>query len=427
MPASVENAVVRLLRWSEKYTKTDMVYLAESGFWLNLTNVVLSAAAFGLYVVFANVLPKEVYGTYQYFLSISAVMTSFTLTGMNLAVTQSIPRGYLGTFRSALIVQLRFGAIALLVSFAGALYYLSRGNAEIATALLIIGLFVPLLNSFNTFTAYYAGTQKFKEIFSSSMAIYLPTYGLLAVAAYMYADALVLLLVNLVLQTVLMAIICRIILAKVPASEPSDPEAMRFGKQLSALNFFGAAVGQFDNILAFHFLGPVPLAIYSFATAIPDRVGGLLKFVTTAALPKFAVRPVGEIRNSILGKVWRIAIIAVIASGLYALAAPTLFKIIFPQYLESIPYSQLYALTILSYATNIFVAAMISHRQTKEYAVFNIGTSVTQSIIQLLGIIGFGLWGLIVGKIISNLLSGAVAGVLFMFVRENEDATTSAQ
>ncbi|MGH7174938.1 MAG: hypothetical protein ACREGR_01095, partial [Minisyncoccia bacterium] len=87
---------VRFLRWSEKYTKTDMVYLAGAGFWSNLNFVIVSVFALLLSIAFANFLPKDVFGLYQYLLSLSALLTAITLASMNFAVSQSVARGFEG-------------------------------------------------------------------------------------------------------------------------------------------------------------------------------------------------------------------------------------------------------------------------------------------------------------------------------------------
>src|SRR5689334_12787395 len=71
----------RLLRWSERYMKTDMVYLAKGSFWLTLGQVAASASGLLLVIGFANLLPKEVYGTYKLILSLAGIIASFSLTG----------------------------------------------------------------------------------------------------------------------------------------------------------------------------------------------------------------------------------------------------------------------------------------------------------------------------------------------------------
>ena len=51
-----------------------------------------------------------------------------------------------------------------------------------------------------------------------------------------------------------------------------------------------AGRAQSHRILAFHYLGAVELAIYSFAIAPPEQIKGVFKFLGTLALPKFSKR-----------------------------------------------------------------------------------------------------------------------------------------
>ena len=106
MIESLQKIALRALRWSEKYTKTDMVYLAQAGLWTNLNFVMVSVLALFLSILFANVLPRETFGMYQYLLSLSALLTALTLAGMNGAVSQSVARGYEGDLKAAVRIHL---------------------------------------------------------------------------------------------------------------------------------------------------------------------------------------------------------------------------------------------------------------------------------------------------------------------------------
>src|SRR5579872_3261570 len=103
-----------ILRWSERYTRTDMVYLFKSGFWLQTSSFSIALLSFLLYVVFGRVLPKDVYGNYQYLLSLASIASAFTMTGMNTAVMRAVARGFEGTFLASLRIQLLWGAVPLL-------------------------------------------------------------------------------------------------------------------------------------------------------------------------------------------------------------------------------------------------------------------------------------------------------------------------
>jgi len=79
----MKNRLVPFLRWSEKYTKLDMVYLTKGGFWMTLSQVSSNMLSLLLVIAFANLLPKETYGLYRYILSLAGMLNSLSLTGMN--------------------------------------------------------------------------------------------------------------------------------------------------------------------------------------------------------------------------------------------------------------------------------------------------------------------------------------------------------
>jgi O-antigen/teichoic acid export membrane protein len=94
---NLKEKAVRALRWSQKYTKTDMVYLAKGGGWLSIGQVVEKLSALGLAIAFANLIPQETYGTYKYIISLGGIIAIFTLSGLRTAVTQAVARGYEGS------------------------------------------------------------------------------------------------------------------------------------------------------------------------------------------------------------------------------------------------------------------------------------------------------------------------------------------
>ena len=100
------------LRFLERYTKTDMVYLAKNSFWMNSNTVITSGFSFILSIAFAHLVSKETYGVYQFLISISSIIGGLTLIGMNSAVTQAVARGFEGVLRESVKVQLKFGLLS---------------------------------------------------------------------------------------------------------------------------------------------------------------------------------------------------------------------------------------------------------------------------------------------------------------------------
>jgi O-antigen/teichoic acid export membrane protein len=149
------------LRWSEKYFKTDMVYLARGGFWLTLGQTISSLSSFLLVVAFANLLPKETYGTYKYVLSIAGILAISTLSGMSTAIIQAVARGYEGSLVPALKTKIRWGLLGGLAGLILAGYYFYQGNITLTVSFLISAVFLPFMDSFGIYDAFLQGRKLF--------------------------------------------------------------------------------------------------------------------------------------------------------------------------------------------------------------------------------------------------------------------------
>lgn len=411
--SKLKETLYKATRWTERHTKTDMVYLLRTGFWGNAGIITSSLFGLGLYVIFGHYLTQEQYGLYQYLLTLSVFINAFTLTGMNAAVTRSVARGYEGTLRSSVRLQLVWAIVPFLLAAAGALYYFLNGNHLLAGGLLTLGIFTPLANTFNTYASYLAGKLEVRRAFLYNFAGNVPYYTGVAVCAILFNEALPVLIANCVLNTIILYITYQSTLRTQKPNPEVDPEARRYGSHLSIMNVPLIILGSLDGILAFQFLGPAGLAFYSFATAIPDQMGKFLKFLPSAALPKFAVSDENALRSSMGRKLLQVFAVSTLLAGTYLVLAPVIFKLLFPQYLAAVPYSQLYAISLLLLGSTIVTTALIAKQRVRDLYIFNISSSVTQTVIQLVGVMFWGLAGLIIGKIIGGAL--AFIGVCILF------------
>lgn len=403
-----------VFRATERYAGTDLKYLAESGFWMNISSVAISLFSLGLYIVFANFLSRDTYGIYQYFLSASAIIGTLTLTGMNSAVTRAVASGKDGTLVRAVKFQLQAGVLPFAVGLAGSVYYVVAGNLAFASAFFLIGLLMPLANAFNTYSAYLLGKKSFARMTLYTLLQYAPYYGLLALTAFVFPDAIALLFVNLVATALASFLIYTRIVKKDQPQEPADADSLRYGTHLSVMNAFPSVAAQLDAIMAFQFLGPAGLAVYAFSTAIPDRLGSLFKFFPVAALPKFAERTDDEIRRSIAPKLLKLGALAIVFAGVYALIVPFFFRVFFPAYMDAVPYSQLYSLALVLIVANVASAALTAKARTKALYAANVITTVLGLVIQFAGIALFGLIGLVIAKVASAFLASLVFTLILL-------------
>src|SRR5690606_26617860 len=139
--------------------KADMLYIGKNGFWVLFNQSTSSVLSLLLMVAFANLLPKETYGTYSYILALASILNIFTLTGMNEAVARAVASGKAGVLRPAVVYQLKWNLLMLLASLLLGSYYLIQGDVVFATSLYILGLFVPATLAFNTYSSFLEGKK----------------------------------------------------------------------------------------------------------------------------------------------------------------------------------------------------------------------------------------------------------------------------
>lgn len=397
-----KNKIVKALKWSEKYTKTDMVYLAKGGFWLNANTVITSVFAFALSIAFAKLVPKEIYGTYQFVISISSIIGAFTLTGMNTAITQAVARGFEGTFKKSVKIQIKYGLIPLILGFIGYLYYLLNQNSFLSISIIIVAIILPLTNALNIWTAFLSGRKDFKHFFIYNQIINLFYYSGMIGVIFIFPNALLLVLTNFVLGLIANLIVYKSINKRYPPNNQYEEKATEYGKKLSLSNILPMIILNIDNIIIFHLLGPASLAVYTFASNIPDRFISLIRPVSSLALPKFSEKSVEEIKLLLPQKIFRLILLSILFGLFYILIAPFIYKIIFSQYLESIFYSQIYIVAVMiSTLGSMSITALFATRSSKIY-LFNIINPIFNITTIIVGAYTFGIWGVIFGRIIGN-------------------------
>lgn len=402
----LKEATYRFLRWSEQYTKTDMVYLVRGSFWTYASFIVTNLFAFGLSIAFAHFLPKEIYGTYQFILSIGAILTAFTLTGMNNAVIQAVARGHEGALRKSLPTQLTYNLISFATAIGVAVYYFMQGNTEIGLGVILIGFLIPIFQAFNTYTAYISGKKDFQEGFIVGVISTVAYNIVMFVSLYFVKDPVWLVTINFAINAIVAIALYAKTLRKYHPNDSVDPTTNNYGKHLSLAGIVSVVAGQIDNLLVFHYLGTVQLAIYAFASTIPERLSSVIKNISLMAFPKLSARSDSEIKDSILGKSLRLGGLSAIIAILYIVVAPIVFGLFFPKYLDSILYSEGYAIALIFMALpSLPVTALTAMQAKKEIYIYNVVNPIFGIAVMVIFTAKYGIWGLIIAKGISGLIN----------------------
>lgn len=399
----------RLLVWSQKYTQTDMVYLAEGGFWLTLGQMVSTAASFLLAIAFANLLDPITYGNYRYVLSLIGMLSVLTLTGMGIAITQATARGLEGSFYTGFKTKLKWSLLASLASIGLAGYYWLQGNNLLPIPLLISATFLPLMQASQVYKDLLIGKKLFDIQTKYSTLSQIISSGIIIVVLFLTKNLFWLIAAYLVSYTFLNYFFYLITKLKFKPNKKEDPKTLSYGKHLSLITIFNHVASYIDRFLIFHYLGAAELAIYHFATLPPEQIKGLFKNIQSLALPKFSEKTKKELKSTIFKKAGKFFLILLPITGFYILVAPLLYKIFFPQYLDAIFYSQIFILYLLFTPATLSTVALQSQKAQKQLYQLNISGPIIKIILFFLLVNYYGLLGVILARVISNFLTSGLS------------------
>lgn len=411
--SALKKHTVRLLRWSEQYTKTDMVYLTKGGFWLLLGHGIQIASGLVLAVAFANLLSKETYGTYQFVMSMAGILSAFTLSRMGTAITRAVAQGDEGALRHGFRIKLNWNIGIAFAAAALSLYYYLNGNNVLAISFLIIGAFSPFLESFSLYQPYLLGKQLFRE--SAMLGFWrkpLPLASLLIALVFTNNPA-ILVLVYFASHTTSAALLYGLIIRKYHLPLVSSTDLLNYSRHLSAMSITNTIANNIDKLLLFHFLGAVPVATYTLAETPVKHIQKTFGLISSLTFPKFSTKKFAILKETLPRKV-RLSLLGLAGLvALYLFLAPYLFAFLFPAYPESILISQVLVLIVLSAPRSLYGDALMAHGMKWELYFMQISPPILRIILLLILVPLYGVWGAVYALLATHAYSNILVRYLF--------------
>jgi len=380
--------------------------LAKGGFWLSLSQLAIASAGIFLAAILANFLSPEIYGTYKYVLSIIGILMITSLSGMNQAIIQSVAKGYEGSVMAGLKLRIKWGLLGgiLCIAFAG--YYWFNDNIILASSFFFVSFFVPFFDSFNMYNAFLNGRKDFKSIGKYNLFFFSGLVISMAITVYLTKNVVIILLVYYTYHTIVRGLLALYIFKKSQLNQEKRRGTLNFGKHLSLMDVIGNIANHLDKIFVFHFLGPIQVAIYSIAILPIQQIRGpQLRNLGRLTLPKVSNRSLSELRKSLPGKIFRLYIFIIPIVLIYIFAAPYLYQLLFPQYLESIQYSQIFVLSLLSFPAMIISKTLIAHQLKKQLYILRILSPILKIFLFLILLPVYGIWGAVVSLLTVELFN----------------------
>jgi O-antigen/teichoic acid export membrane protein len=416
----IKTKLYTTLRWSEKYTKTDMVYLGKGGFWLTIGYVISFFSSLILAIAFANFVPKEIYGTYKYVLAALAIISIPSLRDIAVALAHSVARGFEGNFKEIFLIKLKYGILSSLISLSISLYYFLNNNKTLGFAFLIITSIVPFFNALNIFVGYLSGKKAFDTItkYNGISQIFITISILITVY---FTNNLLLILTTFLLSTTLTRLLSFLrTFKKIPPNNKKDKESIKYGLHLSTIDIFQTIANESDKILIYHYMGAPELAIYTIASAPVDQIRSFVLKIKDLAFPKLSQTNIEETQKTLPKKIFRASLLTLPIIILYIIIAPWLFSIFFPEYQNSIVLTQLLAIIIALAPNSLMSTALTAQKQIKSLYKLKIFGAIGRLIIYYLCIKYYGLLGLIIGRILIEIYFAKLYSYYFHHMKKQD-------
>jgi O-antigen/teichoic acid export membrane protein len=435
MIISLRERLVRILRWSEQYTKTDMVYFASGNFWILAGRAITAVTSIGLTIIFANVLSQHDFGTYKYVLATAGIIGAISLNALPGAQLRAIGKGLSEVIPRTVYLGMLWSLPGSLVALSIAAYYFFMGNPLLGTALLVVALTHPIFAASGITKILFSATGDFKTAMQFNVVRTIVPAILLASTVLLTGKILLVILVYFVSNAVVNAISYHLslkklgILGKNPSSE-SIKDTMHYGKHLSFLGALQIIFGQLDTFLLWHFAGPVVVATYAIALGPAKEFRSMSEQISTLFFPKLSRKSEETAAHSARLRSRQLFFIYLGVASLYAIAAPYVFAILFPAYLAAVLPSQILAFALVFQHRSLIDLFLFTHGELGDRYRITIPSQLLRAVLLFSLIPPFGLWGAVVAVLFSEFGSALI--VIWAYRRfkrkqnEQRDLSSSA-
>ncbi|MBY0472761.1 oligosaccharide flippase family protein [Patescibacteria group bacterium] len=404
-----------LLRWSERYTKVNMVHFVGGNVWMNLGRVFSIGTGLVLTAAFANLLDPELFGVYKYVLAAASLVGAFTLNNMSGALMRAVAQGKQHVVPGVVRTMMLWSVPASIVSAGIGGYYLFHDNTTLGYGFLFIAVFNVISNGYGLAKSIIIAKGDFKNSFFLGLPRTIFPI-IVIVAALFFTHSVIWILAAYFFSNAFASWIQYLWTLKrygIRGSEHDVEETVRFGKHLSILGFFVLVSGQIDQLLLFHFSGGTQLAIYALALAPVLETRNLLDNFLSILFPRLAAKDKEEARRGLGLRLRQLTVAAILLTALYIVCIPFLFTFLFPKYMPAILVSQVLALGILFQPRGVIDTYIIAHGEVKRRYVAILSSQAVEFILFCTLIPLFGLWGAVWATVLSE--AGAALALYIIY------------
>lgn len=383
---------------SKKIFSQDLWYFLRGGFWWGMGRTFAFLGSFLILFVIARFAPKEVYGAYQYILALTGILSLLALPGLDSALVRAVARGNEKTFFLCEREKMKFGFLLSLSFLLISLYYLSKKNLDFFLSFLFGAIFLPFTLIFGLYFAFWQGKKRFdlQNIFFASHNIFSALFFSLLI--YLKPEVPWLAFGYFFSYFIFGLFFWILTRKRIDRKTEEEPETISFGKHLTLMSIPGFISNQVDNIILWHFWGARALAIYAFALRLAQRINELLPF-SQLALPIMVKKDFNSfaVKERVFKQFLKLFLFSIPLTIFLIFISPILFKIVFPNYLESIFWFKILICILIFSPFSFLSSAFVAKMKKRELYISNFLPEFVKIISFIIFIPPFGLWGGILG------------------------------
>ncbi|MDB5204373.1 MAG: hypothetical protein JWP09_401 [Candidatus Taylorbacteria bacterium] len=410
----MKDKIIGFLKWTEKYTKTDMVYFVRSNLWINIGRASSVLNGLILSIVYANILTKEDYGLYTFALAFIGFFSMAQTTALGSGISKSISRGNDGVIYEGLKTIYPWSLLGGLSLGIVSIYYILHNNIDLGICFLVAAITLPISIRNSVAKSYFnaKGDFAFMSRFNLMRTPFI-TIALI-ITAITSRSAIIVVITSIITNLILGSFLYHKMkknIAQIGANE-KEPFAKKYAFHSGILSMFGYLSEQIDDLLLWKFVGAAPVAIYTYAIAPVRELKNLIENQSTIAIPKFAQKDFSEVKSHVFFRVRQMYFVAVPIIILYILSAPLIFKYLFPLYTDAVGLSQIASLTLLSSPRKLLTAAITAHQKIKETYIVTVFPTMTRIILAIALVPMYGIEGAVIALLASECIDFITLGIL---------------
>jgi len=354
-----------------------------------------------------NALTPEVYGQYQFILTVLAIFMVFTLSGSGNAIIQSVARGFPGTYKvlqyHSFFCSLSGSVLLLLIA---AWYYWLDENISLALGFAMTAFLFPLSKGLLQWRAFKAGNKSFTSLAiwegCTSIVLHLSIIGGVLLVP---GDYQIPLLAVLAIPALVNIYQTYAKYNELKLEERYEEGSVEYSLKTTLYSTPTLLATHIEKVLLFFLLSPSALAIYVLAQKIPELLRNLFQDLGAVLAPYLAEYKSFSNNIDQILKIFSLAV-GITTLVVFYFFMPWLFEVLFDQtYQEAVPYSLgLMLSVVIGVHANLRYRYIRSQMDSESVRDINLTIALARILVAMICIPIFGLLGAVISVLVQQLI-----------------------